>query len=396
MWGFHGLTLVAGAMGTALLAFAAWAFPMSGVWAVLASSVFYILLWRYGIWREAGSSSSLLVARDSRPATEAIDETLAEAAGLVASQCHAAEGEVVRVQEILGGAICQLTASFQAMHGLALSQQDLVLAATGGASETGSASGIKFDVFVQETSDAMQRIVDSIIGSSRVAMELVALTDDIVAHTQEVERSVTEIGAIAKQTNLLALNAAIEAARAGEVGRGFAVVADEVRDLSARTTRFSQQISAAMKGMRGIVSLTEEAIHNMASQDMSFAFESKSQVESILSQIDALHASRSTAVSRLADETTRMDVEVQRAVTALQFQDLVSQLVSHMGQRMALLATAAGEMQALSSLMEGSADRVEIDRELQRVLQVIRALRAEECRPPVAQESFSVGNVELF
>jgi uncharacterized protein YukE len=91
-------------------------------------------------------------------------------------------------------------------------------------------------------------------------MELVGLTDNIAARTQDVQSILSEIGAIAKQTNLLALNAAIEAARAGEAGRGFAVVADEVRDLSGRTSQFSQQINKVIQNMQVTVKQTEEAI----------------------------------------------------------------------------------------------------------------------------------------
>ncbi len=52
--------------------------------------------------------------------------------------------------------------------------------------------------------------------------------------TEQTDKLLQEIRAIATQTNLLALNASVEAARAGEAGRGFAVVANEVRTLAQR------------------------------------------------------------------------------------------------------------------------------------------------------------------
>jgi methyl-accepting chemotaxis protein len=167
------------------------------------------------------------------------------------------KGDVDRSQALLADAIDKLTGSFAGMSELIREQHDVALGVTGTANDGQGAGAGQFDEFVANTSQVMGEVVESVVGNSKLGIELVEITDGIAKHAQKVQSILSEIGAIAKQTNLLALNAAIEAARAGEQGRGFAVVADEVRDLSGRTTQFSQQINTLMQSMQASVHQTE-------------------------------------------------------------------------------------------------------------------------------------------
>ena len=222
---------------------------------------------------------------------------LEECSGQFSVQLDVARGEIGQVQALLSEAIVNLTTSFQSMHEHTRRQREVTVSVASGAeSET---SSNRFDDFVKDTSAVMQRVVDSIVGNSKLGMELVELTESIAARTQDVQSILSEIGAIAKQTNLLALNAAIEAARAGEAGRGFAVVADEVRNLSGRTTQFSQEISTVIQNMQVTVKKTEVAIQRMASQDLTFAFESKQSVEKIIATMEEQNQVRVIALGQL-------------------------------------------------------------------------------------------------
>jgi methyl-accepting chemotaxis protein len=315
------------------------------------------------------------------------------------SQFDAARGELTRVQSLLSEAISSLTESFHGMHEQTTKQLELTLAVTTGSNDNPQ----QFDEFVANTSDVMQKVVDSVVNNSKVGMELVELTDSIAQSTKNVQSILSEIGSIAKQTNLLALNAAIEAARAGESGRGFAVVADEVRDLSARTTQFSQQISKLMLGMQGSVRQTEVAIQAMAGQDMTFALSSKSHVEEIIHTMEAQNRGRLDAIGKLASSAHGVERQVNQAVTALQFQDMVSQLIGHVNKRIDALDGVVRHLGVLSNSLKADAGASDARAALQQlneetalVASSLASLQVITYHNPVSQKVMNDGDVELF
>jgi len=326
---------------------------------------------------------------------------LKETSEQFSSQFEVARSEIGRVQTLLSEAIEDLTVSFQGMHDQTEQQRHVTLSVTTGSTEGDST--VQFDTFIRDTSAVMQRVVDSVIGNSKLGMELVELTDRIASHAQQVQAILSEIGSIAKQTNLLALNAAIEAARAGEAGRGFAVVADEVRDLSGRTTQFSQQINTLMQGMQTSVKQTESAIKSMASQDMNFALESKQQVEDIIHAMEGQNLARIQALGALGSSAATVEILVGKAITALQFQDMVSQLLGHIARRVDALDEVMRQFSALGEVLEREAQTTDVSAaisslrdEQNRVSAVLRTIEAKTVNNPVDQKAMTQGDIELF
>jgi methyl-accepting chemotaxis protein len=331
--------------------------------------------------------------------TELLDECVHQCS----TQFADIKTEVDRTQMLLADAINQLTGSFAGMNELICEQHEVALGVTGVKNGNGNANVGQFDEFVANTSQVMGEVVDSVVGNSKLGIELVEMTDGIARHAQKVQSILSEIGAIAKQTNLLALNAAIEAARAGEQGRGFAVVADEVRNLSGRTTQFSQQINTLMQSMQASVHQTERAIQRMAGQDMTFALDAKKRVEHIVLTMEGQNKIRNVAIDRLASGADRVAERVNQAVTALQFQDMVSQLMDHVVRRVQALEDVLATLANLGHVLRADATRSDIGAaiadlrdETGKIAASLAGLANLADKNPVGQQALSRGDIELF
>ncbi len=301
--------------------------------------------------------------------------------------------DMERVKELLRHAIDELVRRFGDMNAHIQSQRDLAISIVSAmSSHEHGAEGVSFSEFVLNTSTTMEAFVDNTVNTSRIAMGLVETMEAIDHEVNAIIAILSEIESIAKQTNLLALNAAIEAARAGEAGRGFAVVADEVRALSQRTNQFSQQIRGHMDGVHGSLVKAHESIYSVASMDMNFALQSKQRVQSTMTRIGEINQGMSQSARRIDESAEKVAVEVNAAVTALQFQDMGNQLIEHAQQRINIV----------TQMIEGISGRIRQSGQLSdALLQARSALResaqqAAQGNHPVKQKSMSSGDIELF
>ena len=276
---------------------------------------------------------------------------LEECSTRFSGQFDIVRGELGQVQTLLSEAIVSLTGSFHSMHEHTQRQRDVSLTVTSGAD--GDRGSNRFDEFVKDTTAVMQRVVDSIVGNSKLGMELVELTESISARTQDVQSILSEIGAIAKQTNLLALNAAIEAARAGEAGRGFAVVAQEVKALAAQTASATHEISSQIAGMQ------------VATQESVVAIQ---QIGTTISRISQIAATIATSVDQQGDATREIARNVEQAAQG------TSQVATNIvdvnnGAR----HTGSASAQVLSSAQSLSGESNRLKLEVGKFLDTVRA-----------------------
>ncbi|WP_281279249.1 MULTISPECIES: methyl-accepting chemotaxis protein [Aquitalea] len=294
--------------------------------------------------------------------------------------------EVSRVQTLIQDAVLTLVNSFSGLSQEAAAQLQLAESLAKG--EVGMDShAMSFSTFVNEIANAMGSFVEKTVENSRLAMLLVEQMESIGQEMQGVILLLDEIHSITNQTNMLALNASIEAARAGEAGRGFAVVAEEVRHLSGRTSSFSDEIRNLINRVNGSVEHAEGLINQLASQDMMFTLQAKQRLDDTSSRIRVMDAVMAESIGRLRHGVGLLSDHVGDAVRSLQFQDMVSQLIAHVGKRL----YGIEEMMELTSNKQQQQGQWEV-----RASARLAELQISLSNNPVAQGQMQSGSIDLF
>ncbi len=308
-----------------------------------------------------------------------------------------AQADLGQVQTLLTDAIAKLLGSFDGMHNLIREQRDVALTVAGHHDGDG-AQDDALQSNLEETSETLKALVGSIINNSKTGIELAEKMEGVSQQVNGILNVLGEIDSISKQTNLLSLNAAIEAARAGESGRGFAVVADEVRKLSSRAEHFSKQIRGNVTLVNSAIIETEGVINRMASLDMAFALQSKQRLDIVLNKVQHVNQTMSTVIDKQAEISAKVDDVVGAAVTSLQFQDMVNQLLQHSVQRIDCMHSAWQRMGEVAKQEQSGVpvSQQQVEQVTQEISQVFERAEHLSAKNPVRQEHMDSGDIELF
>jgi methyl-accepting chemotaxis protein len=195
-------------------------------------------------------------------------------------------------------------------------------------------------------SETLEQAVQGMVGLSQNALSMTEGLQAVSSSVGRIRDFNADLQRINQQTRMLALNATIEAARAGAAGQGFAVVANEVRQLSARTEKLSQAMSAEVGTIGGVVRSGLKTIASVAEVDMSGHLAMRERLQNLLMAMLRRRGENDAAMREWARGSSTIAEEISQIVAAFQFQDRSRQRLTHVADMLRALEGILAELEA--------------------------------------------------
>ncbi len=203
------------------------------------------------------------------------------------------------------------------------------VAASGAATESIENSGNGLVAVFAKSEQELGSVVASLKSAMSSRAAILDKVQDLNRFIAELQEMAADVATIAAQTNLLALNATIEAAHAGQMGRGFAVVATEVRKLSALSGEAGKRIAQKVGAISAAIVSARQTAEESTRQEGDAKAASEETISAVLSDFRNVTDALARSANILKDESLGIKSEISEALVQLQFQDRVSQIMSH-------------------------------------------------------------------
>ena len=253
-------------------------------------------------------------------------------------QFSSLEQEMDGAQRIIRESVGKLSGSLTGLESHSTDQRqvlksliDEMLEMTGSDDSNDQHAGLQR--FFDETHVLIDEFVVKMTDLRSSSVGIAASFDAMQGQVTRITTCLNDVADITKKTDLLALNAAIEAARAGEAGRGFAVVADEVRKLAARTGGFNTEIRHALDDILQSWRHVGVQVTQATQVDMSIAEKSQGTLLGLGQEMLHLTEKARRHSRHITEVTEQMHSLTQEGVKAMQFEDIVTQMLDRIGQK---------------------------------------------------------------
>src|SRR5438128_1726000 len=295
------------------------------------------LAWGIPLARLWSHTQMTLGGRDDLPAAVNIPEPdMGQFLGAVHHTIHeevrCIDASLCQAQDLLRDAVGGLNQSFTGLDSQTQAQRQLVVCLMADMAGTATASHSSYHTmqeFTEAISAVLQYFIDLVVNISKQSVQTAYKIDDMVRQLDGIFALLANIKTITDDTHLLALNAAVEAARAGEAGRGFAVVASEVRRLSQHSRQFSERLRTQIEELKTTIAAVRKVVGGVASTDLNVSLDAKGRVDAMMVDIKKVNARIAQSLQDLSTVMHQMHTDVGVAVRALQFEDIISQLLHY-------------------------------------------------------------------
>jgi methyl-accepting chemotaxis protein len=233
--------------------------------------------------------------------------------------------------------VAELTRNFSDM----VERLNATLSASSSASATLGAGDASVVNSIRRSENELAGVLETLKEVMRSRAGIIAKVGDYAAGLKEMAGGVQQI---ALQIRLLSLNGAIEASRAGEAGKAFGVVAGEMRKLAGQSAELGTRISKEALVVNATVAelLAEGEGAAEGGRDTVSIERAERDIEAVLGRFKGLTGSLQRSVEVMERESAVLKQRIADALVAFQFQDRVSQIVSHVRDGLARLDTTIG------------------------------------------------------
>ncbi len=305
---------------------------------------------------------------------------------------------LIRIKQLVADSIQVLQVSFNNVVAKTQQQTEMSMEfinrATGKhSSEETTPTTTPVEEFIAKTDNILQHYVEIMVVVSDKSVSAIHHIEDMTQHMEGMFQQLDDVQKLADQTNLLALNAAIEAARAGEVGRGFAVVADEVQALSVASSKKKKKIRINIEQAKTRMAEVSNVVGEIASLDMNTAIEGKANIDAMMEEFSQLNHETNYVMVDLSSASEAINMEINNAIRALQFEDIITQLATHAEERI-------DHINEIANVAVDIPEEVQLLEQLDSISNTLAHLRInftdQKLEKKVEQSSMEEGEVELF
>jgi methyl-accepting chemotaxis protein len=201
------------------------------------------------------------------------------------------------------------------------------------------ASNGSFDELLQRCSGALVSVLKITELSTEVSRRAVERVKQIDQASQKITGALGQLDEITKGNRIMALNARIEAAHAKEKGAGFAVVAVEVAAQSERSRQVTARVSDFVEELRGLAASTLSDLEQSIVRDRTDMERCRFEVEGTMEELNNSHRAMQQVLDGMSREGESLAQDIGAAIRGMQFQDRVSQRISHVVQDLNILKT---------------------------------------------------------